>query len=465
MPQRYYVQARNLSTGSWLGWISGSGSEWITLTGKLTDTPAQPGQTPVWINQGLLQGIDGEGNVCSLGGYRSDGNRAGWHAGTDGYQVTMDGRGIIRDFKNRVLSLWGSSNLTWADDETQAVSFKFALAYNDLPDDPHWERDFAEAEANVNYFAEPADRVKYTDYRYVGTHNSFSYPRFFQTVRQQDQTIIGHLTLGVRGLMLDTYDWNNLPEPEKRRGPGTVVLSHGEPGGAQARVQKGHGSYQTLMYELRRVVEFLKINPASIVSIFLEDYASRSTTETEIKQVLVDAGLRADELILRPVDIGGQFQGRDWLTLGWMRQQNRRLVIFTQSQGNTSVTFDQFANCFENGYGDLDPFSERPESRGKGNDRQLVLFNNFPGPAGGSGVTLPVVVLEPRVERDEAKRMIQKAQTLGFAGGRLFNGYWADRVVDCTYDLAGHVIPSVFDYVNALNAVAAPTPVMANAHG
>lgn len=220
---------------------------------------------------------------------------------------------------------------------------------NQLPDDPFWQADLTEAQANADHFQEPLDAVEYADYRYVGTHNAFAYERFFQIVRQQDQSIISQLHFGVRGLMLDTYDWVPPSNEAEKRGPGDVVLSHPDLG-FTSRAQKGHASYQTLKYELRRVVEFMKVHPKAVITVILEDYANATTTANEIKSVITDAGLASDDLIFRPSDLNaGAFR-----TLGWMRQNNRRLVIFTQYAANTDVTFQQFDYCYENKYGTSD---------------------------------------------------------------------------------------------------------------
>src|SRR5690606_12854812 len=101
-----------------------------------------------------------------------------------------------------------------------AISLPFSLPAGEKEylNDSAWTDDVKEARNNKNHFVEPADTVKYTDYRYVGSHNSHVYPRFFKTVRQQDQSILGQLTYGVRGLMLDTYAWD-LGAPSSLVGP------------------------------------------------------------------------------------------------------------------------------------------------------------------------------------------------------------------------------------------------------
>lgn len=325
-----------------------------------------------------------------------------------------------------------------------------------LPNDPYWPADLAAAQTNRNHFAEPADNVNYTDYCYVGTHNAFTYPYFYPTVHQQDQTIIGQLEFGVRGLMLDTHDWKS-GIIGTRVGTGSVVLSHDTPGSFITTAHKAPNlEYQTLKFELRRVVEFLKVHPQSIVTIILEDYANPATTADEINQVLTEAGL-PDKLILRPGDLhGGPFP-----TLGWMRQNNRRLIIFTQNAATTAVTFSEFVYCFENAYGTSDEnalTTDRAESaRVPANvPRSLVVFNNFPGPGQGSGVTPTVGMQKDRVEYGAADHLISLAQIRGFAGRRPANGYWADIVTSCVTELEREGKKTIFDYANHENAPDGP---------
>jgi hypothetical protein len=320
-----------------------------------------------------------------------------------------------------------------------------------LPDDPYWQEDLAEAQGNVNNFEEPDDSMSYSDYRYVGAHNAHVYHRLFETVRQQDQTTIGHLTFGVRGLMWDTYDWNDNLKPAVRLGTGDVILSHETPGSFLPNVQKLHNWYQTLKYELRRVVEFMKENEKAVVTIILEDRADKEQTAAEIKEVMAEAEL-SDGLIFRPED--KKNFGKSFPTLGWMRSNNRRLVIFTQHAANTDVTFNEFKYCYENGYGTSDErviCAERPESKRIKAARSLVVFNHFPGPDQGSGVTPTVDMQKWRVTYATAKEIIYKAQAVGFAKSRLPNGYWADRVVDCVNQLKSDGTLTIFDYVNKLN--------------
>jgi hypothetical protein len=306
--------------------------------------------------------------------------------------------------------------------------------------DSAWIQDARQANANINHFVEPSDSTKYTDYRYVGTHNSHVYPRFFKIVRQQDQTILGHLTYGVRGLMVDTYTWS-LGWPSSLVGPESskICLSHPEPG-FLAFTQKGTVVYQSLKYELRRIVEFMKVNSKAVITIIFENYSDNQGLAKEIKSVMMEA--KYD-----PVFKVSDFS-KEWPTLGWMRTNNKRLVMFTQRGGNTDVTFSQFTYVTENQYSTTDEnelCKPRAESR---NDRSLVAFNHFSGLA----VTLLTCITRKPVMYDTVKRIITNCQAKKFANGKIFNGYWADRIVDSCNDLYGNNQKTIFEYVNELNA-------------
>ena len=307
--------------------------------------------------------------------------------------------------------------------------------------DSAWNEDVKEANKNTNHFTEPADTVNYADYRYVGTHNAHVYPRFFKTVRQQDQTILGHLTYGVRGLMLDTYAWD-LGWPSSLVGPkdSKICLSHPAPG-VLAFTQKGTTTYQSLKYELRRIVEFMRVNPKAVITIIFENYSDNPGLAKEIKDVMAHA--KYD-----PVFKVSDLSGGKWPTLGEMRSKNKRLVLFTQTGANTDVTFSQFAYMTENRYSTTDE-NELCQLRGESkNDKPLVAFNNFSGLA----VTIPTYTTRDRVVYDTVKRIITNCQAKKFANGRLFNGYWADRIVGSCQDLYENKHKTIFEYVNELNA-------------
>jgi len=305
--------------------------------------------------------------------------------------------------------------------------------------DSAWGKDALEANNNTNRFVEPSGDTKYADCRYVGTHNAHVYPKFFKVVRQQDQSILGQLSYGVRGLMLDTYAWN-LGFPSSLVGPknSKVCLSHPEPG-ALAFTQKGNVTYQSLKYELRRIVEFMRANPQAVITIVFENYSDNAGLAQEINDVMTEAKYNP---LFKVSDLSGE-----WPTLGWMREKNKRLVLFTQRGDNTDVTFKQFLYMTENQYSTTNEnelCNLRTESK---DDKPLIAFNHFSGLA----VTMPIFSTKDRVEYTAVKRITISCQVKKFANGRLFNGYWADRVVDSCNELYGAGKKTVFDYVNELN--------------
>ncbi len=320
----------------------------------------------------------------------------------------------------------------------------------ELPDDPFWKEDAVEANNNINHCNEPSDTINYADYRYVGAHNAHVYHRFFQTVRQQDQQLLGLLSYGIRGLMWDAYDFT-LSSPASIRGPkdAKVCLSHGKPG-VIAFTQKGHNSYQSLQYELRRLIEFMKCAPKAVITVVLENYADIQQIVKEIGYVIKAANY---DPIFKPNDWRQADEKTDpqWPTLGWMRTNNKRLIIFTQFGKNTQYTWSEFPHCIENQYSTTDEnllCNQREESQ-KFNSlpRKLVIFNNFKGIA----VTQATRDTRNQVSYDNAKRIIANCQQKGFADKRLFNGYYADRIIDSCNDLYERSQKSIFDYVNELN--------------
>lgn len=307
--------------------------------------------------------------------------------------------------------------------------------------DSRWKEDAQQANKQINHFVEPANEINYADYRYVGSHNAFTDHHFFKLMRQQDEPILVQLAYGVRGLMLDTYDWNQ-GWPFSLVGPSgaKVCLSHGSPG-IIALTQKGVNYYQSLKYELRRVIEFMKANPQAIITIILENYADQFRTAQEIKEVIAEAQY---DVLLKPADV----PNKQWPTLGWMRENNKRLLIFTQRRIDTDVTFHQFSRMMENQYSTTNESklcNLREECRNIG--QELIAINNFPAVV----VTTPLFITKPTAQYSTIKRIVTNCQTKGFASGRLFNGYWIDRVVDSCNALYNEKQKTVFEYVNELN--------------
>jgi hypothetical protein len=338
--------------------------------------------------------------------------------------------------------------------KSNPLPLELPLDQREYLNDKKWPKDALSANNNINHYIEPSDDINYIDYRYVVTHNSHVYPTFFKVVRQQDQPILGQLMYGVRGLMLDTYNWE-LGCPNSIAGPLTskVILSHPEPG-FLAFTQKGTLVYQSLKYELRRIIEFMRVNTKAIITIIIEDYADYTSTSKEVKEVMSYAAYNP---LFTPKDLFSNFGNENynynqndippnWPTLGWMRENNKRLVIFTQRLSG-DISFGEFRFMSENMYGTTDKDQlclPRPESKF---NRPLTIFNNFHDLV----ITIPSEFTETQSDYNTAKSVITYCKEKGFNGGKIFNGYCTDRVLDSCDELYEEHEKTIFDYVNELN--------------
>ncbi|CAN1324692.1 PI-PLC X domain-containing protein At5g67130 [Linum perenne] len=111
---------------------------------------------------------------------------------------------------------------------------------------------------------------------------------------------------GVRGLMLDMYDFNN-----------GIWLCHSFGGQCY-----NYTAFRPAVDVLREVETFLGRNPSEIVTIFIEDYV---TSPKGLTKVFDDAGLTK---YLVPVSIMPN-NGSDWPTVDDMVKENQRLLVFT----------------------------------------------------------------------------------------------------------------------------------------
>ena len=202
-----------------------------------------------------------------------------------------------------------------------AVSAPYIPSY-----DERYQEDIRQAEGNKDYFKEPADGLNYVQYHYVGAHAAEKYPRFFPQYALQDQPIPGLLAAGVRGVMISTYDWYLSWSSLLKEGI-SVVCSHPAKESIVFR-KNGKPLYQTLHYEMNRIFNFLKSHPKAVITIFFDDYADPAKMERDMREVIMKNGYNP---ILKPADWQAARQKGEWPTLGWMRKNNKRLLMFTQN--------------------------------------------------------------------------------------------------------------------------------------
>ncbi|TYH38050.1 hypothetical protein E1A91_D12G098000v1 [Gossypium mustelinum] len=155
--------------------------------------------------------------------------------------------------------------------------------------------------------------LPFNKYSWLVTHNSFSIvdapalpgvQRF--TFYNQEDTVTNQLKNGVRGLMLDMYDFN-----------GDIWLCHSFRGQCF-----NFTAFKPAINTLREVEAFLSKNPSEIVTIIIEDYVH---TPKGLTKLFKNAGL---DKYWFPVSKMPK-KGEDWPTVTEMVKANHRLLVFT----------------------------------------------------------------------------------------------------------------------------------------
>ncbi|KAI5079639.1 hypothetical protein GOP47_0005118 [Adiantum capillus-veneris] len=210
--------------------------------------------------------------------------------------------------------------------------------------------------------------LPFNRYSWITTHNSFAIvgepshtgvPRL--TFVNQEDSVSTQLKNGVRGLMLDMYDFL-----------GNVWLCHSYGG-----VCYNFTAFEPAINALKEVEAFLLANPTEIVTVFIEDYV-RSTKG--LTNVFTEAGLKKYWF---PVSLMPK-SGGDWPTIIEMVAKNYRLVVFTSNrtkEASEGIAYNwRYVN--ENQYGNggmtAGECPKRAESAAMNStSRSLVLVNFF----------------------------------------------------------------------------------------
>ncbi|MFQ6623536.1 hypothetical protein Gotur_004467 [Gossypium turneri] len=210
--------------------------------------------------------------------------------------------------------------------------------------------------------------LPFNKYSWLMTHNSFSIvdAPSLQGVQRltfynQEDTVTNQLMNGVRGLMLDMYDFN-----------GDIWLCHSFRGQCF-----NFTAFQPAINTLREVETFLSQNPSEIVTIVIEDYVH---TPKGLSNLFVNAGL---DKYWFPVSKMPK-KGEDWPTVNEMVQDNHRLLVFTSvasKEAEEGIAY-QWKYILENEAGDpgVKPRScpNRKESRPlNSKSASLFLMNYF----------------------------------------------------------------------------------------
>ncbi|PIN08749.1 hypothetical protein CDL12_18669 [Handroanthus impetiginosus] len=169
----------------------------------------------------------------------------------------------------------------------------------------------------------PLSKVKglpFNRYTWLTTHNAFARlgarsatGSVILSPQNQQDSITDQLNNGVRGLMLDMYDFDN-----------DIWLCHSFGGRCY-----NYTAFQPAINVLKEVQLFLEANPTEIVTIIIEDYV---TSPNGLTKVFNASGLNKYWFpVSRMPKNGGQ-----WPTVDDMVKQNQRLVVFTSKSSKES---------------------------------------------------------------------------------------------------------------------------------
>ncbi|KAL8528700.1 hypothetical protein ACS0TY_006232 [Phlomoides rotata] len=218
----------------------------------------------------------------------------------------------------------------------------------------------------------PTSKVKglpFNKYSWLTTHNSFARDgstsgtgSTLLAPTNQEDSITEQLKNGVRGLMLDIYDFND-----------DIWLCHSFDSKCFNVT-----AFQPAINVLREIQTFLQENPSEIVTIFFEDYV---TSPQGLSKVFNASGLTQYLFPLSRMPKNGE----DWPTVDDMARRNERLVVFTSKSSKEAseglayewnyVVENQYGN---DGMKDGTCPSRSESSAMSTSSRSLVLMNYFP---------------------------------------------------------------------------------------
>ncbi|XP_057436132.1 PI-PLC X domain-containing protein At5g67130-like [Lotus japonicus] len=244
--------------------------------------------------------------------------------------------------------------------------------------------------------------LPFNKYAFLTTHNSYAIdgepshtgvPRV--TFTNQEDNVTQQLNNGVRGLMLDTYDFD-----------GEVWLCHSFGGQCHDIT-----AFEPALDTLKEIEGFLSANPAEVVTLILEDYVH---TPNGLTKVFTDAGLMKYWFPLTSMPRNGA----DWPLVSDMVAKNQRLLVFTsiRSKEQSEGIAYQWNFMVENQYGDGGMKEGSCPNRAESSplddkSKSLVLVNYFK--------TTPLKVLTCI---DNSGQLINMLQTCyGAAGNRWAN--------------------------------------------
>ncbi|KAJ8770741.1 hypothetical protein K2173_021388 [Erythroxylum novogranatense] len=187
----------------------------------------------------------------------------------------------------------------------------------------------------------PTTKVKglaFNKYSWLTTHNSYALMGaksgtglFLLSPTNQEDSVTNQLKNGVRGLMLDMYDFEN-----------DIWLCHSFGGNCY-----NYTAFQPAINVLKEIESFLAANASEIVTIFIEDYV---TSPQGLTKVFNASGLNKYWFPVSSMPKSGE----DWPTVDDMVQKNQRLLVFTSKsdkEASEGIAYN-WKYVVENQYGD-----------------------------------------------------------------------------------------------------------------
>ncbi|CAA3018374.1 PI-PLC X domain-containing At5g67130-like isoform X1 [Olea europaea subsp. europaea] len=218
----------------------------------------------------------------------------------------------------------------------------------------------------------PLSKVKnlpFNRYTWLTTHNAFAKlgarsatGSVILSPENQQDSITSQLNNGVRGLMLDMYDFDN-----------DIWLCHSFGGKCY-----NYTAFTPAINVLKEVQVFLEANTFEVITIIIEDYV---TSPNGLTRVLNASGLSK---FLFPAARMPK-NGGEWPTVDDMVRQNQRLVVFTSKSSKESsegIAYE-WKYLVENQYGNGGMIAGSCPNRAESSSmntktRSLVLMNYFP---------------------------------------------------------------------------------------
>lgn len=207
--------------------------------------------------------------------------------------------------------------------------------------------------------------LPFNEYSWLTTHNSFAAKGVNWSTgspvlafTNQEDSITDQLKNGVRGLMLDMWDYED-----------TIWLCRGP--------CTKYTTFQPALNVLKEVRVFLVTHPTEIITIFIDDHV---TSGNGVNKVFDKARLRKFWFPVSKMPKNGS----DWPTVKTMIRKNYRLIVFTSNASREAsegiayewnyVVESQFGNVGIKG----GSCQNRPESLPMNNaTKSLVLMNYF----------------------------------------------------------------------------------------